>query len=214
MNKDSLLLYKSFAHEDEINEIVDLDILIRNFKRLTDIVISVLVLLICAPVLILAALAIKLETKGPALFIQERTGLKGKSFKMLKFRGMIDNAILYGPELTQVNDPRITKVGKFLRRTSIDEIPNFINVLMGDMSIIGPRPEIVSITKKYNVIQRKVFQFKPGITGYTQTNGRQRLTPAERVRMEIEYYENESFWGDLQILFNTVRVVISNQDNT
>lgn len=183
-------------------------------KRLTDIIISLLVLIVTSPIFFLAALAIKLESKGPALFIQERAGLNGKHFRLLKFRGMIDNALLHGPELTQINDPRITKVGKFLRRTSFDEIPNFINVLMGEMSLVGPRPEIVSITQKYDDVQRRVFQFKPGITGYSQTNGRQMLTPEERVMMEIEYYENESFWGDLQILFKTIKVVITNQDNT
>jgi len=183
-------------------------------KRFTDIFISVLVLLINSPVIFLAALAIKLESKGPVLFIQERAGLNGKHFKMLKFRGMIDNALFHGPELTQINDPRITKVGKFLRRTSIDEIPNFINVLMGDMSLIGPRPEIISITQKYDDIQRKVFHYKPGITGYSQTNGRQMLSPEERVRMEIEYYENESFWGDFVLSLKTIKVVITNQDNT
>ena len=183
-------------------------------KRFTDIFISVLVLLINSPVIFLAALAIKLESKGPVLFIQERAGLNGKHFKMLKFRGMIDNALFHGPELTQINDPRITKVGKLLRRTSIDEIPNFINVLMGDMSLIGPRPEIISITQKYDDIQRKVFHYKPGITGYSQTNGRQMLSPEERVRMEIEYYENESFWGDFVLSLKTIKVVITNQDNT
>src|ERR1035437_7550418 len=183
-------------------------------KRLTDIIISIFVLFITSPILIISALAIKLESKGPALFIQERTGLSGKNFKMFKFRGMIDNALSFGPELTQINDPRITKVGKFLRRTSFDEIPNFINVLMGDMSLVGPRPEIVSITQKYNNGQREIFQFKPGITGYSQTNGRQMLSPEERVRMEIEYYKNESFWRDFALVLKTIKVVITNQDNT
>ena len=183
-------------------------------KRLFDIIISILVLIVSSPVFLLTVIAIKLESDGPALFIQERAGLNGKHFKLLKFRGMIDNALLHGPELTQINDPRVTKVGKFLRRTSIDEIPNFINVLWGEMSLIGPRPEIVSITQKYDDIQRKVFQFKPGITGYSQTNGRQMLTPEERVRMEIEYYENESLWGDFILLLKTIKVVITNKDNT
>jgi lipopolysaccharide/colanic/teichoic acid biosynthesis glycosyltransferase len=182
-------------------------------KRLTDILISIFVLFITSPILILAALAIKLESKGPALFIQERTGLSGKNFKMFKFRGMIDNAMSFGPELTQIDDPRITKVGKFLRRTSIDEIPNFINVLIGEMSIIGPRPEIVFITAGYSEEQKKVFQFKPGITGYSQINGRQMLLPEERVRMEIEYYKNENILQDLMLLFNTVKVVITNKGN-
>ena len=182
-------------------------------KRLTDILISIFVLFVTSPVLLISAFAIKLESKGPALFIQERTGLQGKKFKMFKFRGMIDNALSYGPELTQVDDPRITKVGKFLRRTSIDEIPNFINVLLGEMSIIGPRPEIISITSSYSLEQKKVFQFKPGITGYSQINGRQLLSPEDRVRMEIEYYKNENFLQDISLLFHTIKVVITNKGN-
>src|ERR1035437_1313854 len=183
-------------------------------KRLTDIIISIFVLLITSPVLIISALVIKLESKGSALFIQERTGFLGENFKMFKFRGMIDNALSFGPELTQVDDPRITKVGRFLRRTSIDEIPNFINVLLGEMSIIGPRPEIVSITAGYSDEQKKVFQFKPGITGYSQINGRQMLSPEERVMMEIEYYKKENFLRDILLLFHTIKVVITTKGNT
>ncbi|MDR3667140.1 MAG: sugar transferase [Ignavibacteriaceae bacterium] len=182
-------------------------------KRLTDIIISIFVLIITSPVLLLSIIAIKLESSGPALFIQERTGLSGKKFKMYKFRGMIDNALSYGPELTQIDDPRITKVGKFLRRTSIDEIPNFINVLKGEMSIIGPRPEIISITEGYSDEQKKVFQFKPGITGYSQINGRQMLSPEERVKMEIDYYKNENIFRDVTLLFHTINVVITNKGN-
>ena len=182
-------------------------------KRLTDVIFSALVIIISSPILLLVALAIKLESKGPVLFIQERTGLLGKNFKLYKFRGMVDNATLYGPELTQINDPRITKVGKFLRRTSVDEIPNFFNVILGDMSIVGPRPEIVSITKNYNDELRKVFEYKPGITGYSQINGRQMLSPKQRTQMEINYYSSANFWSDLIIALKTINVVITNHGN-
>jgi undecaprenyl phosphate N,N'-diacetylbacillosamine 1-phosphate transferase len=182
-------------------------------KRLTDVIFSALVLILTSPVLLLAALAIKLESKGPVLFIQERTGFSGKNFKMFKFRGMIDNATLYGPELTQINDPRVTKTGKLLRRTSIDEIPNFFNVICGDMSIVGPRPEIISITQGYNQDQKKVFNYKPGITGFSQINGRQMLSPEQRTQMEINYYSNANFWSDLIIVLKTVVVVITNHGN-
>lgn len=182
-------------------------------KRLTDILISLIILIISLPFLLIAIIAVKLESKGPAFFIQERAGLNDKPFKMIKFRGMIDNALAYGPELTQINDPRITKVGKFLRRTSFDEVPQFINVLMGDMSIVGPRPEILSITSKYNDYQKQVFTFKPGITGISQINGRQMLSPDERTKMEIDYYTNANFLSDLKILFRTIPIVISNQGN-
>lgn len=130
-------------------------------KRFTDIVISIVSLILTLPIFVFTAIAIKLESKGPVFFIQKRTGLNGIAFNMIKFRGMIDNALMFGPELTQPNDPRITKVGKFLRRTSIDELPQLINVLKGEMSIIGPRPEILSITSKYSDEHKGVFQIYP-----------------------------------------------------
>lgn len=182
-------------------------------KRFTDIFISLIVLLLSLPFFLIAMIAIKLDSKGPVFFIHERTGYKGKPFKMIKFRGMIDNALAYGPELTQENDPRITRVGKFLRRTSFDEVPQFINVLKGEMSIIGPRPEIISITNTYNDYQRKVFEFKPGITGISQINGRQKLTPEQRTKMEIDYYEKENFLDDLKIIFKTFAVILTNEGN-
>ncbi|GAB4295040.1 MAG: hypothetical protein Kow0098_17040 [Ignavibacteriaceae bacterium] len=182
-------------------------------KRLTDIIFSIIILILSSPFLLLAVIAIKLETAGPAFFVHERTGYKGKPFRMIKLRGMVHNALQIGPELTQENDPRITRVGKILRRTSIDEIPQVINVLKGEMSLVGPRPEIISITKTYTKEQTEVFNFKPGITGISQINGRQRLSPDERVKMEIEYYRNATFWSDLKIALSTFWVVISNSGN-
>ena len=126
---------------------------------------------------------------------------------------MVHNALEIGPEITGVNDSRITKVGKLIRRTSIDEIPQIINVIKGEMSIVGPRPDITSITDTYSKIQREVFNFKPGITGISQINGRQTLTPDQRVKMEIEYYNKANFFSDLKIVFKTFRVVISNEGN-
>lgn len=182
-------------------------------KRFTDILFSIVVLIITFPILLISALAIKLDSKGPVFFVQERTGLNGESFRMIKLRGMVKNASEIGPPLTQVNDPRVTRVGKFLRRTSIDEIPQVINVLKGEMSLIGPRPEIVSITETYTEEQRKVFKFKPGITGYSQVNGRQTLTPEKRIKMEVEYYSKANFWSDLKITFSTFKVVLNNEGN-
>jgi lipopolysaccharide/colanic/teichoic acid biosynthesis glycosyltransferase len=182
-------------------------------KRFTDILFSIIVLLISLPIFLIVMIAIKLDSKGPVFFVHRRTGFKGKPFNMIKFRGMIDNALAYGPELTQENDPRITRVGKILRRTSFDEVPQFINVLKGEMSIIGPRPEIISITDKYTDYQKKVFEFKPGITGISQINGRQKLTPDQRTKMEIEYYEKENFWDDMKIILKTFKVVLSNEGN-
>ena len=182
-------------------------------KRLTDIIISLFTFLIFSPIIFLAVIAIKLETPGPALFLHERTGYRGRKFKLYKLRGMVSNALEIGPELTQKNDHRITKVGKILRRTSIDEIPNLINVLKGEMSIVGPRPEIISVTEKYIDEQKEVYNFKPGITGISQVNGRQTLTPEKRVNMELAYYKNETFWSDLVIVVKTFFVVLNNKGN-
>jgi lipopolysaccharide/colanic/teichoic acid biosynthesis glycosyltransferase len=182
-------------------------------KRVTDIIVSLFVLLITSPLFLLCAIAIKLESRGPVLFIHSRVGTDGKYFNMIKFRGMVDNALKIGPVLTQENDPRLTKVGKFLRRTSLDEIPNFINVLLGDMSIVGPRPEMPILTLNYTEEERKIFNYKPGVTGYSQVNGRQKMTPEERVNMELDYYKNAGFLSDLKIIFKTVKVVITNDGN-
>lgn len=182
-------------------------------KRLTDIFFSFFILLIFSPVLLVAAIAIKLESDGPVFFLHERTGYNGRKFKLYKLRGMVKNALEIGPEITQISDPRLTKVGKFLRRTSIDEIPNFINVIRGEMCLIGPRPDIASITDKYSFEEKKVLEFKPGVTGISQINGRQTLTPEARVRMEINYYNNATFFSDLLIMLKTIKVVVNNKGN-
>ncbi|MHC1739243.1 MAG: sugar transferase [Ignavibacteriaceae bacterium] len=182
-------------------------------KRITDVIISVTVLLVSLPVLILCIIAIKIESKGPAIFIQQRNGLGDKPFRMYKLRGMVENASEIGPELTQENDPRLTKTGILFRRLSIDEIPQFYNVLIGDMSFIGPRPEILSITNKYTSEEKKIFQFKPGITGISQINGRQTLTPEKRIKMELEYYPKATFLSDLLIAIKTPLVILSNEGN-
>ncbi len=182
-------------------------------KRFTDILISVLTIIITSPILLIVAAAIKLESRGPVFFKHERTGYNGQKFLMYKFRGMVQNALEIGPELTQVNDPRVTKVGRILRRTSIDEIPQVINVLKGEMSIVGPRPEIISITSKYSDEQRKIFEFIPGITGYSQVNGRQKLTPDQRVKMEVEYYTKANLLTDLIILLKTFEAIATNHGN-
>jgi len=182
-------------------------------KRLTDIIFSIIILIIFSPVLLLASIFIKLESKGSIFFLHERAGYKGEKFKLYKLRGMVNNALEIGPGITQENDPRLTRVGKILRRTSIDEIPNFINVLKGEMSIVGPRPDIISITEQYTADQKRVFNFKPGVTGISQINGRQKLTPEARVKMEIDYYSNATFRSDLFIVIKTIGVVFNNKGN-
>ncbi len=182
-------------------------------KRFTDILLSIFILILTSPILILAIIAIRIESEGPAFFFHERTGYKGERFNLIKFRGMVNNALVVGPELTQVDDPRVTRVGRLLRRTSIDEIPNFINVLIGEMTIVGPRPDIPLITDKYSIEQRKIFDYKPGVTGISQINGRQMLTPDDRIHMELEYYKNANFFSDLAVFFKTFLVVFNNKGN-
>jgi len=182
-------------------------------KRITDIIIASLMLIVSFPVLLICMIAIKLESKGSALYFQTRTGYKGNNFKLVKLRVMVENADKIGPVLTQENDPRVTKVGKFLRRISIDEMPQTINVLKGEMSIIGPRPEVTSITAGYTPEQKKIFNFKPGLTGIAQVNGRQLIPYEEKLKMEIEYYEKANFWSDIKILLKTPLVVITNKGN-
>lgn len=182
-------------------------------KRLIDILLSIFILVLTSPILLISIIAIRIESKGPAFFLHERTGYKGKKFKLIKFRGMVNNALQVGPELTQIDDPRVTKVGRFLRRTSIDEIPNFFNVIHGEMTIIGPRPDIPSITDKYSAEQRKIFDYKPGVTGISQINGRQLLTPDDRINMELEYYQNSNFISDLTIFLKTFLIVFNNKGN-
>lgn len=182
-------------------------------KRFFDILISLFTLLLFSPILILCMILIKLESKGPAIFIQHRVGIDGSLFKMYKLRGMVDNAELLGPALTQVDDPRLTKTGKLFRRMSIDELPQVVNVLFGDMSIVGPRPEVVSITEEYSKEMRIIFKYKPGITGFSQINGRQTLTPEARIKMELEYYSRANFWSDLLIVLKTPYVVLTNKGN-
>jgi lipopolysaccharide/colanic/teichoic acid biosynthesis glycosyltransferase len=185
----------------------------RTLIRTSDILISFIVLTLSLPIFLITAIAIKLDSKGPVFFIHERTGYRGEKFNMIKFRGMVNNALEVGPELTQINDPRITRVGRLLRRTSIDELPQFINVIKGEMSIIGPRPEITSITDKYNSEQQEVFNYKPGITGISQINGRQMLTPEKRIKMEIDYYKRATLKSNFKVFLKTFKVVLSNEGN-
>jgi len=178
-------------------------------KRLTDIIVSLFSLILFSPVFLITSIAIKLDSRGPVFFLHERTGLDAKPFKMIKFRGMIDNALKYGPGITQLNDPRITKVGKFLRRTSIDELPQLFNVLKGEMSIIGPRAVTQEEIDNYGENASLIIRVKPGITGWWQVTGRNETTWEQRTKLEVYYVSNWSLWLDLYILYKTIWVVLS-----
>lgn len=178
-------------------------------KRIIDFLFSLIILLILLPLFLVVAILIKLDSKGPVIFKQSRLGKDGNVFKVWKFRTMIDNAEKMGTGLTTAqNDPRITRVGKILRKASIDELPQLINVLKGDMSFIGPRPAPVHHLKQYNENERQRLKVLPGITGWAQVNGRNILTWPERIEKDIWYVNNISFLLDLKIAFKTIKVVL------
>jgi len=184
-------------------------------KEILDVILSVFVIIITFPILILIVLLIKVESKGPALFVQERLGQYGKVFRIYKFRTMCINAEKGGVYEVN-NDSRVTKVGKVLRRTSIDEFPQFINVLKGEMSIIGPRPPLTYHPwplNEYTKVQKKRFRIKPGITGLAQINGRKGISWEQRIKYDVEYVEKMSFGLDVKILFITIIKAITMKDN-
>jgi len=184
-------------------------------KRFLDITISLCFLIPASPVLFIIGLMIKLDSSGPAFFKQKRVGLKGKEFNLYKYRTMVDRAEELGPRITAQNDPRVTRFGKILRLMKIDEIPQLINVLKGDMSLVGPRPEIPGIVAKYTSEQRQVLDARPGLTSPAQILNRyeeERLSSEEdvekayedkilpeKLRMDLEYVQNSDRSKDLKI---------------
>jgi lipopolysaccharide/colanic/teichoic acid biosynthesis glycosyltransferase len=173
-------------------------------RRFFDIVGSSLLLLVLSPVLLIAALAIVLEDGGSVLYRQRRVGKDGEEFELLKLRTMVVGAEKFGAGLAvNKGDPRITRVGRVLRRLSLDELPQLWNVLRGDMSLIGPRPTLAYQVERYTPRQRMRLAVKPGITGWAQVNGRARLPWAERIELDVWYVEHRSAWLDLKILART-----------
>jgi lipopolysaccharide/colanic/teichoic acid biosynthesis glycosyltransferase len=194
----------------------------RALKRVTDLVVAGVLFVVALPLWAIIAALIKLDSRGPVFFVQNRVGENGRVFKCYKFRTMVDgaeaipvNRIGNGPigasQLKLPNDPRRTRVGRWLRRTSLDETPQFLNVLKGEMSLIGPRPEEVAIVERYNDWHRRRLALKPGMSGPTQINGRGALSLDERVRLELEYIENYSLRADLVMIAKTIPAVISSE---
>lgn len=180
------------------------------FKRLIDILGSVIGGLIISPILIIIALAIKFTSKGPVFFRQERLGKNGRVFKILKFRTMVVNAEKIGDGLfvKTERDSRITRIGRLLRATSLDELPQLWNVIVGDMSLVGPRPPVPHHPYRYedyNDYQRKRFAMKPGMTGLTQVTVRNSVPWDERIPVDVEYVETFNIWTDLKIIFKTLQ---------
>jgi lipopolysaccharide/colanic/teichoic acid biosynthesis glycosyltransferase len=189
-------------------------------KRLIDLVGAGIGLVVLGVAFPLIALAIKLDSPGPILFIQERVGENGRRFRMYKFRSMVADAEALVPQLVNIDalampafkikdDPRVTRVGHILRRTSLDELPQLWNVFKGDMSLVGPRPEELRVVQRYNDWHRRRLAVKPGLTGPMQINGRGDLSLDDRLKLEIDYIEHFSLWRDFRILAKTIPSVIS-----
>ena len=188
-------------------------------KRVMDVLLSGIGLLVLSPVFLIVAARIKMTSKGPAIFTQDRIGLNGRSFKIYKFRSMVVNAEelqkrfahlneMSGPVFKITNDPRVTAVGRFIRKTSIDELPQLFNVFKGDMSLVGPRPPLSSEVNLYNSKNRKRLAVRPGITCIWQISGRNEVDFEEWMEMDAEYVDRWSLWLDMEILAKTVPVVL------
>jgi len=181
-------------------------------KRLFDFLLSLILLIVLSPLFLIIAILIKLDSEGEVFFRQERAGLNGKAFMIYKFRTMVKNAEKIGDGYyTGENDPRITRIGRFLRKTSLDELPQLINILKGEMSIIGPRPTLMYQVEKYDDFQRKRLLMKPGVTGLAQVNGRNSLSWPERIKYDVYYVENWNLWMDIKIFFKTFLVVLKGE---
>lgn len=184
----------------------------KSIKRVLDFLLSFVALIILSPLFLIIAICIKIDSKGPVFFKQERLGKDGEIFLIYKFRTMVDGAIHMGSGLrTDEGDPRITKVGGFLRKTSLDELPQLINVLKGEMSIVGPRPPVPYHPHKYEDYseeQKLRFTVLPGITGYAQINGRNEIEWDERIKYDIYYARNWSLGLDFKIFFRTIKIVL------
>jgi lipopolysaccharide/colanic/teichoic acid biosynthesis glycosyltransferase len=192
------------------------------FKRIMDIMCSFVGLIALVPVLLIVSIAIKIESKGPIIFVQKRVGKDGKVFSMYKFRSMLVNAEelkdklshkneMDGPMFKIKEDPRITRVGKFIRKTSIDELPQLINVLKGDMSLVGPRPSLPSEVMKFENWMMERLEVKPGLTCYWQVSGRNDIEFRDWMKLDIKCVEERNFFVDIQLIFKTFFVLFGDE---
>ena len=199
----------------------------RTLKRTGDILFSLLVLGLGSPVFLALALMVKLSSRGPVFYIQQRVGRDYRSFGCIKFRTMrrdadriLSRLLAESPDLQEEfrndfklkSDPRITRLGKFLRRSSLDELPQFVNVLRGEMSVVGPRPIVRQELPRYGDRMEEVLAVRPGLTGLWQVSGRNNLSYDERVALDLRYARHRSFWMDLQIIVRTIGVILDPRD--
>lgn len=182
-------------------------------KRVLDTVLSAPALLMLSPLLLALAFLVKLDSRGPVLFIQDRVGKNGKLFRAYKYRTMVQGAVDQGTGLLidGEEDPRITRIGRFLRRWSLDELPQLINVLKGEMSVVGPRPTLLYQVEQYDDFQRRRLDVKPGITGWAQTHGRNVLSWPKRIEYDVWYVDNWSFRLDMEIILKTVPILFKRE---
>ena len=204
-------------------KVKSLNIYNKYIKRFIDIVLSFIALVLLSPVFLIIAICIKIESKGPVFFVHKRVGKNGKMIGIYKFRSMVANAEelikQFTPEQMKEfkenfkleNDPRITKVGSFLRKTSLDELPQLVNILKGDLSIIGPRPVIGEELEKYGINKEKFLSVTPGLTGYWAANGRSCTSYEKRMEMELYYIDNLSWKMDIKVFFKTILSVIKRE---
>ena len=207
----------------EIEKINDKKVVYKAIKRVFDIIFSLIGLVLLSPIFLIISVIIKLDSKGPVFFVHSRIGEKGKPIGIYKFRTMVNNAEdlikKFTPEQKEEfersykleNDPRITKVGDFLRKTSLDELPQILNILKGELSIIGPRPIVQSELDKYEDNKDKFLSVRPGLTGYWAANGRSDTSYEERMQMELYYVDNMSFKLDVKIFFKTIFAVLKKE---
>lgn len=192
-------------------------------KRLIDIVFSFIGVIVLSPLFIIIAIIIKFTSKGPVFFSQKRVGRDGKEFKMYKFRSMVVNAEelkeklaaqneMSGPMFKMKDDPRVTKVGKFIRKTSIDELPQLFNVLKGDMSLVGPRPSLPKEVAQFEDWMHKRLEVKPGLTCYWQVSGRNNIDFEDWMKLDIKYVDERSTWIDIKLIFKTMGVLFGDKN--
>lgn len=184
------------------------------FKRALDIFASFLALAILWFPMLIVGILVKLTSKGPMIYKQERLTLNGKSFMLYKFRSMVNDAEKNGAQWAKENDSRVTKFGKFMRKCRLDELPQLINILKGDMSIVGPRPERPEFYEEFESYIHGFSQrlkVKCGLTGYAQIHGGYDVTPQEKIKLDIYYIKNRSFWMDIKMIFGTIGVIFSHK---